>query len=851
MYTIQKEFFTLVLLVCMLGIIESIAQSLVWKKSPWSSYQKEHFSAKKYIRFEIRTYQDNELWYIHWENFLASFSGISEEILFSVYGNASSIQLYIQVPKKYKKFVENVFYASFPTSDILAKKTTLYLNVSGSTYLKFPRSVVFYDTSHFSKGWSYVDPFKDLLSMYFSVPHEAKLHIQYAAVFDVKDPWYIKIVKFLSKLWKWKKKKPDNKDDEQKEKQDNDIKESWRDVKFTIAYSLEWIDGLQKKNIEQNLVKLYDKFVKEWDIDVKSLTYTKKAYADVHAFANFFHVPTKANQNKSLKYIPYRKLAYPVDIPTLKNTSEQHITLLWTTDYKDSQKKFGIKKEDKFRHVYIVGKTGMGKSTFISNMVRSDMIRDNGIAVIDPHGDLIEDVMAHIPKHRTNDVVIFDVSDIDHPVWFNILEYNAPDEKNLIASSVVSIFKKLFEHSRWPRLEYILRNVMLSILEYPNATLMHILRMLTDKNFREEVLKHVTDPVVMKFWRDEYDKWQDRQKNEAVGPIANKVGQFLSSPIVRNIFAQPKSSLHIRKIMDEWKILLVNLSKGKIGEDNSSMIWSFLVSKFQIDAMSRADIPFKQRRDFYLYIDEFQNFATDSFESILSEARKYRLSLIVANQYTTQIQENVRNAIFGNVWSVVSFWLWYDDATMMSQQFKELISPNDLLSLPKFTAYTKLMVDGVTSDPFSMKTFPLPDPTMSDEIKQKMRKQSRQRYGMKREKLEALLKAWAQKQFTEAEKVVEKAKQESVKDDGSAFSTDDIKLSNMYQWYVKLKYNYGLFVTVKWVEGLLHKSQVVMPNGLPQEQWKWLYEIGDPIQVIAQEFKDINGIQRVVWTQKK
>lgn len=322
---------------------------------------------------------------------------------------------------------------------------------------------------------------------------------------------------------------------------------------------------------------------------------------------------------------------------------------------------------------------------------------------------------------------------------------------------------------------------MLSILEYPNATLMHVMRMLTDKNFREEVLENVTDPVVMKFWRDEYDKRQEKQKQEAVGPIANKIGQFLSSPVVRNIFAQPKSSLRIRQLMDEGKILLINLSKGKIGEDNASMIGSFLVSKFQIDAMSRADIPYQQRKDFYLYIDEFQNFATDAFESILSEARKYRLSLIVANQYTTQIEENVRNAIFGNVGSIISFGLGYDDATMMSQQFKEIISPNDLLSLPKFTAYAKLMVEGVTSDPFSMKTFPLPAPTASDEIKEKMRKQSRQRYGMPREKLEKLLKVWSEKQFTQAEKIAEKVQAETLASGGKLLTIDDIELGKTYE----------------------------------------------------------------------
>ncbi len=400
---------------------------------------------------------------------------------------------------------------------------------------------------------------------------------------------------------------------------------------------------------------MFDKFLYEGSIKpVKEPVFVN---ANVNAFVNFFHLPTNTNLNTALHYTEYRKLPFPTNVPTRANSEENEITLLGTTDHKDKEIRFGIRKDDKFRHVYIVGKTGMGKSTLISNMVRSDMITNNGLAVLDPHGDLVEDVMAHIPSRRTNDVIIFDVSDTANPVGFNILEYAHEEQKNLIASGVVSIFKKLYENSWGPRLEYILRNVMLSIMEYPNATLMHVVRMLTDKPFREEVLSYVTDPVVTKFWRDEYDKWNDNQRNEAVGPITNKIGQFLSSPIVRNIFAQPKSKINLRQIMDEGKILLINLSKGKIGEDNASMIGSFLVSKFQIDAMSRADLDFRDRRDFYLYIDEFQNFATDSFENILSEARKYRLSLIVANQFTSQIQENVRDAIFGNVGTIVSFGL--------------------------------------------------------------------------------------------------------------------------------------------------------------------------------------------------
>ncbi len=239
---------------------------------------------------------------------------------------------------------------------------------------------------------------------------------------------------------------------------------------------------------------------------------------------------------------------------------------------------------------------------------------------------------------------------------------------------------------------------------------MHILRILTDKPFREEVLKHCKDTLIVKFWRDEYDKWNDKQMQEAISPITNKIGQFLSSAVVRNIFGQPKSKLNLRDAMDSSKIILINLSKGKIGEDNAAMIGSLLVTKFQIDAMSRSDIKAEQRVPFYLYIDEFQNFATESFATILSEARKYKLSLIMANQYIAQLLETIRDAIFGNIGSIFSFTVGYDDAKIISNQFKELVTPNDLISLPRFTAYTRMMINGVTSDPFSMKTMPLPTP---------------------------------------------------------------------------------------------------------------------------------------------
>ncbi len=359
-------------------------------------------------------------------------------------------------------------------------------------------------------------------------------------------------------------------------------------------------------------------------------------------------------------------------------------------------------------------------------------------------------------------MILFDVGDAEYPIGFNLLQADNEDEKNRIASGVVSTFQKLFDNSRGPRLEYILRNVVLSVIDYPNATLMHILRVLTDKEFREEVISHIKDSVLLKFWNNEFNKWQDKQREEAVGPITNKVGQFLSSRLVRNIFGQPRTKLSIRKAMDEGKIILVNLSKGKIGEDNANMIGSLLVTKIQIDAMGRADMAKNLRKPFYLYIDEFQNFATKSFATILSEARKYKLSLIVANQYTSQLDETIKDAIFGNVGTIFSFTLGYDDASVMTSQFKEMVSTNDLISLPKFTAYTRLMVDGISSDPFSMKTLP-PFTSEGDvEYIEKIRNQSRQRYAMEREQLETLMNAWSKKSFSTQEKVAEQARYEGL-----------------------------------------------------------------------------------------
>ena len=777
-----------------------------------------------YIYLEIQTYQYNELWHTQWHGFLSNFFSITSPFYLQVRWHAKDIRMYIIAPAKYEEYLTHMFYASFESSEL--KKTIELDKGWKNNYIKRSRDSAIQEPRFFAEAGSYIDPFRDILSFFYTIPETNTCIYTIQLLFYTPDSLWEKIGKLFTITLK-------KTDDDEKKVETKKIFISMNFQSTNAWYSDMFLNQLSK-------------FLSQWSVKLSS-KYCKIETTST-SVCNFFHLPTKANQNKSLAYIPYRKLPVPIDLP--RTNIEEWYTELWYTDYKNSKESFGIRREDKFRHMYVIGKTGMWKSNFLSNLIRSDIHQGWGVAVLDPHGDLIEDILAHIPESRMDDVILFDVSDTDYPVWFNILECTHDHQKNLIASWVVGIFKKLYGNSRGPRLEYILRNVMLSILQYPWCTLLHILRMLTDKKFREEVLTYVMDPIVLKFWRDEFDTRQDRQKNEAIWPIANKIWQFLSSSTVRNIFAQEKSKINIREIMDTWKILLINLSKWRIWEDSASMIWSFLVTKFQIDAMSRADIAEKERKDFYLYIDEFQNFATDSFESILSEARKYRLSLIVANQFTSQIQETVRNAIFGNVWTIIAFGLGYDDASMMSQQFKELITANDLLSLPKYKAYIKLMVDGITKDPFTMWTYPLPESTQPPWTIKTIRKHSREKYAVWREVLEEKIAWWSKKSFSATEKAIEKINKDkkTKKERWEWKNIEDItniELSKKYTGIVKLKYNYGLFVMVGDVEWLLHKSQI-------KETWtrKEKYEIWSNIDVIAKEFKEINGDKKIVWTQE-
>lgn len=422
--------------------------------------------------------------------------------------------------------------------------------------------------------------------------------------------------------------------------------------------------------------------------------------------------------------------------------SNDDITLFAETTFRNQFKRFGIKRDDRRRHMYLIGKTGMGKSTILENMIVEDIRAGAGLAVVDPHGDLAEKVLQFIPSDRINDVIYFNPADMNHPIAFNVVEHVDSHLRHLVASGLIGVFQKLWADSWGPRLEYILRNAILAVLDYPGSTLLAVTRMLSDKAFRKKVIEKIEDPVVKAFWVNEFASYNDKFASEAVSPIQNKVGQFLSSSLIRNIVGQVNSSIDMRQIMDEGKILILNLSKGRIGEDNSALLGAMMITKIQLAAMSRVDIEEKTRKDFYLYVDEFQNFTSDSFANILSEARKYRLNLILAHQYIEQLSETVKFAVFGNVGTLIVFRVGAADAEALAPEFTPVFTEEDIVNLPKYEIYLKLMIDGMASEPFSARGLP---PLREDEKtgnEEKVIKVSRERYAKKKEVVEEKILRW-------------------------------------------------------------------------------------------------------------
>ncbi len=420
----------------------------------------------------------------------------------------------------------------------------------------------------------------------------------------------------------------------------------------------------------------------------------------------------------------------------------EDINFFAETNFRQAKKKFGIKTDDRRRHFYVIGKTGMGKTVMIRNMAIQDIANGKGVAFMDPHGEAAEELLNYIPEERIKDVVYFNPCDLNYPIAFNIMEVSNPDTRHLIAAGLMGVFKKIWPDVWSARMEYILHNSILALLEYPKSTLLGINRMLSEVDYRKEVVDKITDPMVKLFWTKEFARYTQRYEVEATAAIQNKVGQFISNPLVRNIIGQTKSSIDMRTIMDEKKILILNLSKGRIGEDSSALLGALAITKIYLAAMSRIDIPEQEREDFFLYVDEFQNFATESFANILSESRKYRLCLTLAHQYIAQMEDIVRDAVFGNVGTTVSFRIGAEDAEFLEKEFSPIFIAEDLVNLSKYNIYLKLMIDGVASNPFSAQTLP-PFPELEQSFKKEIIQSSREKYGTPRREIESKIVEWS------------------------------------------------------------------------------------------------------------
>jgi hypothetical protein len=494
-------------------------------------------------------------------------------------------------------------------------------------------------------------------------------------------------------------------------------------------FNTTYLNGFTQKSLNYG-----EKYVENY----RNRTIKQGFVLNIEEVASLYHLPHTNVETPSILWANSKTAEPPANLPIIVDGIEGEVSQIATTNFRGHNVPFGLSNSDRGRHLYIIGQTGVGKSGLLELLTISDINNGSGFAVIDPHGDYAMNVLSRIPADRIKDVVYFNPADGAYPIAFNPMEVEDDQLKTHTCSELIGVLKRMFD-SWGPRLEYILRYSILALLEYPNATMLDITRILTDKNFRKEVLEFVNDPVVRNFWQVEFASWNDRFATESIAPVLNKVGAFTANPIVRNIIGQPKSSFSIRSIMDERKILIVNLSRGLIGEDNASLLGALLVSKIQMAAMSRANIPQDQRQAFNLYVDEFQNFATDSFATILSEARKYSLNLTVANQYVAQMTQVVKDAVFGNVGSIIAFRMGADDALSMQRYFVPHFIDQDLVHLHNRHFAINMTIEGEKVPSFSGITLDLPG--HNNNFTELIVENSRTMYTVERSSIEELMQA--------------------------------------------------------------------------------------------------------------
>ena len=694
---------------------------------------------------------------------LKNSGGVQEHLSFEIVSTAGQIRFYVWVPKVLQSFVEGQIYSQYPTvqiykmnEDYVDDRTKYPVNYSAELGLTDDEALPIKTFDNFE-----VDPLAGITGTLakLSADKSEELWIQILAR-PIPDDWHknttdkwIKRVKSGKKSllagtgidWTWiveafaalfrppaggttseVKVELSERDKTRISKAEEKATKLGYEVKIRLAYlgqnetdaklNMQALVGTFKQYNSTNLngFKQLGGSFNPADLDAyKMRQFSSHGFIlNISELASVYHLPHTSVETPNIVWASSKTAEPPAKLPVITGdvSTDENISAFGLTDFRGINHQFGLLRRDRSRHVYIIGQTGAGKSGLLELMALSDVFYNQGYCIIDPHGDFAIDNLRFVPESRVNDVVYFNPADTAFPVAFNPLEITDPARKPNICSEVIGVLKRMFGDSWGPRLEHILRYTLLALLDRPETTLLDISRLLTDKDFRKETLEYCKDVTVLQFWKHEFGQWNDKQVNESIAPVLNKVGAFTANPIIRNIIGQPKSSFDIRKIMDEGKILVVNLSKGLIGEDNAAILGAFLVTKVQLAAMSRSDIPdVKDRRPFYLYVDEFQNFATDSFAVILSEARKYGLNLTVANQYVSQMTDSVRDAVFGNVGTTISFRVSADDAPILVKQFEPTFEVSDLLQLNNRHFIISMIINGEKVPAFSATTLSIPD----------------------------------------------------------------------------------------------------------------------------------------------
>ena len=693
---------------------------------------------------------------------LKNSGGVQEHLSFEIVSTAGQIRFYVWVPKILQSFVEGQIYSQYPTvqiykmnEDYVDDRTKYPVVYSSELALTDSEVLPIKTFDNFE-----VDPLAGITGTLakLSPDRSEELWIQILAR-PIADDWHKNTTdKWVQKVksgkrtflggsgidWTWvvealgalfrppaggtnseEKIELSERDKTRIAKAEEKATKLGYEVKIRLAYL-----GQNQTDARLNMQALVGTF-KQYNstnlngfkqvggsFDPTTLdAYKLREFAD-HGFilniselASVYHLPHTSVETPNIVWANSKTAEPPAKLPVLTGNSseDENVSAFGLTNFRGINHQFGLLRRDRSRHVYIIGQTGAGKSGLLELLALSDVFYNQGYCIIDPHGDFAIDNLRFIPESRVKDVVYFNPADTAFPVAFNPLEITDPTRKPNICSEVIGVLKRMFGDSWGPRLEHILRYTLLALLDRPSTTLLDISRLLTDKEFRKETLDYCKDVTVLQFWKHEFGQWNEKQVNESIAPVLNKVGAFTANPIIRNIIGQPKSSFDIRKIMDEGKILIVNLSKGLIGEDNAAILGAFLVTKVQLAAMSRSDIPLvEDRRPFYLYVDEFQNFATDSFAVILSEARKYGLNLTVANQYVAQMTDSVRDAVFGNVGTTISFRVSADDAPILVKQFEPTFDESDIIQLNNRHFVISMIINGEKVPAFSATTLSIP-----------------------------------------------------------------------------------------------------------------------------------------------